>query len=397
MKLRKLLALAGSPEALYGADENALQRLGLSPTLRKTLLDKELEPAQGILEACRQAAIKLLPLTAEAYPSGLRQTPDAPILLYCRGTLPPAGQQPWIGLVGAREADRRGLTLARRFGAEIAACGGLVVTGMARGIDAEAATGALEQESPVVGVLGCGADVIYPKENARLFARVAERGCLVSEYPPGVRPDARHFPARNRIISALSDGVVVVQAAEGSGALITARWAAEQGRDLFSVPGPAGEPLSRGCNQLLREGAILTESGLDVMREYLFRYPETVRIQEAKRNAQGQGSGIRYRGSGDESGAQGVPRDKAEGAVMSRPQPAADPENAAEAHIAHLSMEGLTPVQTAIVTALQDGPLQLDALIARTGLPAAQVLPQLTVLQIKEIISQKPGKIYELS
>ncbi len=366
--LRQLLDDFGSPAAIWAADEEALARAAVLPAARETLLDKALGPAEAVMQRCRELGLRLLPLWSEAYPSALRQAPDAPVLLYCRGTLPPAGRQPWIALVGAREADDRGLRTAERLGREIAACGGVTVTGMARGVDAFAARGALEQGGPVVGVLGCGADVVYPPENAGLFAQVAEQGCLISEYPPGVQPNARHFPARNRIISGLSDGVVVVQASERSGALITARWAAEQGRDVFAVPGPAGEPLSRGCNQLLRDGAALAETGWDVLREYEFRYPGAVRMQNAKRKTQNEASPV--------------------GAATGRPP---------EVHAAELELSALAPVQRQIAEALLNGPLQLDALIDKTGLPAAQILPQLTVLQIKKILSQQPGKIYKLS
>ena len=381
--LRGLLEAFGQPEALYAADTEALQRAGITPGLGHALLDKDLAPARAILQACERRNITVLTPNRADYPAVLSRTADAPPVLYCRGTLPNWDRQPWIGLVGAREADARGLDLAIRFGAEIAACGGVVVTGMAKGIDAAAAHGALGQDRPVVGVLGCGADIVYPRENAPLFQLVAEHGCLLSEYPPGTAPSARHFPARNRIISALSDGVAVIQAAEGSGALITARWATEQGRDLFSVPGPAGDPLSRGCNQLLREGALLAESGLDVMREYVYRYPGAVRMQNVECKMQNEGSGIKDQGSGGMSGS-GAHRCATE---------QAPPEEAGRERPLPTD---LTPVQTSIVAALRDGPLQLDALIDKTGLPAAQVLPQLTVLQIKGILSQAPGKIYQL-
>lgn len=387
VRLLGLLDLLGSPEALYAAGEAELARFGVAPSFRKALLDKRLDTARSTLQTCSALGIRVLTRHEAAYPAAMRHTADAPAVLYCLGTLPVSGHQPWIGLVGAREADARGLALARRFGAEIAACGGVVVTGMAKGVDAEAAAGALDQGCPVVGVLGGGVDVIYPKENRRLFERVAAQGCLLSEYPPGTAPNARHFPARNRIISALSDGVVVIQATEGSGALITARWAAEQKRDVFSVPGPAGEPLSRGCNQLLREGAILAETGWDVMREYQYRYPGAVRMQNAKcimhNEAEKENhSGVHRCATGQ------CPPESPVGAPSARPQksPALRPPP-----------EGLTPVQRAIVDALADGPLQLDALIDKTGLAASQVLPQLTVLQIKKILNQLPGKLYELS
>ena len=289
--------------------------------------------------------------------------------------------------------------MARRLGREISACGGVVVTGMAKGVDAEAAWGALEQGCPVVGVLGGGVDVVYPRENAELFDRVLARGCLLSEYPPGTGPNARHFPARNRIISALSDGVVVVQAAEQSGALITARWAADQGRDVFAVPGPAGEALSRGCNQLLRDGAILAENGWDVMREYEFRYPKTVVRAICPPPAATEGNRQQATGNRERE-------NNTVGAAIGRPPEAsaADTESSVgavigrlhEAQEAELDLSALTPVQRQIAEALMDGPLQLDSLIEKTGLPASQILPQLTVLQIKKLITQKPGKIYEI-
>ena len=371
VKLRALLERFGSPKALYEADSEALAREGLTPRAQSALADKDLRPAQAILHRCRLQGIDLLCLSDAAYPSALRQTPDAPPVLYCLGRLPVSGQQPWIGLVGARQADSRGLRLAYEMSREIAGCGGVVVTGMAKGVDAEAARGALDQGGAVVGVLGGGVDVVYPAENAGLYARVRQQGCLVSEYPPGVQPNARHFPARNRIISGLSDGVAVVQAAEHSGALITARWAAEQGREIFSVPGPAGEALSRGCNRLLREGAILAESGWDVMREYLCRYPGAVRPFRC--------------------GPLPPAPDAAQPAAPAEAAPP-PPEPGGGTPIP----ASLTPLQRRIVEALQDGPVQLDALIDRLGLPAAQVLPQLTLLQVKQIITQKPGKVYAL-
>lgn len=378
--LRQLLDDFGAPASLYAAKTEALARAAVSPAVRETLLDKNLRPAQAVAARCRALGIAVLTLRQEVYPEALRQVSDAPLVLYCSGQLPPMGSRPWIGVVGARRADRRGLSMARLLGREISACGGVVVTGMAKGVDAEAAWGALDQGCPVVGVLGGGTDVVYPRENAELFERVRACGCLLSEYPPGTSPNARHFPARNRIISALSDGVVVVQAAEQSGALITARWAADQGRDVFAVPGPAGEALSRGCNQLLRDGAILAENGWDVMREYEYRYPGAVRMQSAKCKMQNEASSA--------------------GAVIGRPHEAhaADTETAIGAHSVRPPLpDDLTPIQRQIAEALQDGPLQLDALIDKTGQPAARVLPQLTLLQIKKLISQKPGKTYELS
>jgi DNA processing protein len=381
VKLRRLLEQFGGPEALYAADAQALARAGVSETARRALLDKDLEPARSILRSCKEKGLHILTLGDADYPSALGRTADAPVLLYCKGELPGAGRQPWIGLVGARRADAKGLALARQFGWQIVGCGGVVVTGMAKGIDAEAAWGALDRGGRVVGVLGCGPDLVYPKENAALYEKVAAQGCLLSEYPPGVQPDARHFPARNRIISALSDGVTVVQASEQSGALITARWAVSQGREVFAVPGPAGESLSRGCNQLLREGALLAENGWDIMREYYYRYPGAVR---ECRELPPPRSPEAASAAPQPSEPAAPPRPQAAPRTETPQQPAPPPAD-------------LTPPQRRILEALQGGPVQLDTLIDKTGLPAAQVLPQLTLLQIKKIITQLPGKQYTLS
>ena len=376
VKLRQLLEHRGNPQRLYQALPEELTRMGLSERVRQALSDKDLQSARNILRRCEALGVTIFTLRDKAYPAALRQTPDAPPVLYCLGALPESGRQPWIGVVGSREADQRGLQTARSLGAQITACGGIVVTGMAKGIDAEAAWGALDLDGPVVGVLGGGVDTVYPRENAALYEKAKRKGCLLSEYPPGVTPNARHFPARNRIISALSDGVVVVQAAEHSGALITARWAADQGRDVFAVPGPGGDPKCRGSNQLLRDGAILAESGWDILREYVYRYPGAVKAPEAA-----------PRLKAPEAVHEGQPGAKVPPAAGKDPSPAPRAE---------IDFSALSPIQKQIVEALQNGPVQLDTLIDRLGLPAAQLLPQLTLLQVKKRISQKPGKIYQL-
>ncbi len=392
--LWQLLRDFGAPEELFAADGAALERAGVSPAVRKALLDRDLGPARAVLERCEETGVRVLTGADPAYPARLRLQGDAPGVLYYKGSLP-GEDRPLIGLVGAREADADGLALARRFGYEIAACGGLVVTGMAKGVDARSAEGALEAGGAVIGVLGCGPDLVYPRENAALFAQAAERGCLISEYPPGVGPNARHFPVRNRLISALSDGVVVVRAAERSGSLITARWAAEQGRDVYAVPGDPDDPLSRGCNALLRDGAWAASSGWDVLERYQFRYPGTVARAICP---PAEASGTRHQASGDGGRGffaslrmTGSEPDTAAGAAGG-----CRPEGKAPVQ-AEIDLSALTPIQRRIVEALRDGVLQLDALIDRLGLPAGQVLTQLTLLQVKKYIAQKPGKLYELS
>ncbi|PLX86623.1 MAG: DNA-protecting protein DprA [Desulfuromonas sp.] len=201
-------------------------------------------------------------LDREAYPPLLRETHDPPALLYVRGNLP-CGEA--LAVVGARRASTAGRRLTAEISRELASRDITIVSGLARGIDTAAHQGALDGEGTTVGVLGCGIDRIYPPENRRLFLEVLERGAILSEFPPGTPPLARHFPGRNRIISGMCRGVLVVEAAEGSGSLITADFALEQGRDVFAVPGPVYSPTGGGVNRLLKEGANLVTGAADIL------------------------------------------------------------------------------------------------------------------------------------
>jgi DNA processing protein len=199
----------------------------------------------------------------ERYPSALRAIFDPPALLYVRGTLP-SGEA--LAVVGARQASLPGLRLTRDICREIAARGIVIVSGLARGIDSAAHQGALEADGATVAVLGCGIDRIYPPENSRLLLNILDSGAIVSEYPPGTPPLAGHFPGRNRIISGLSRGVLVVEAAARSGSLITADFALDQGREVFAIPGPVRSAGSQGVNRLLKDGACLVTESADILQ-----------------------------------------------------------------------------------------------------------------------------------
>lgn len=208
--------------------------------------------AHALLESLERAGIQTVTLADEAYPARLRAAPDPPPALFVRGRLM---SDALVALVGSRKATPAGVEMAHALGRELAARGVCVVSGLALGVDAAAHEGALEAGGDTIGVLGCGIDVVYPRANRDLFRRVEGRGALVSEYAPGEAPLAWRFPARNRIIAGLSDAVVVVEASEKSGALITARHALDAGRDVWAVPGPPGMPECRGSNRLLADGA----------------------------------------------------------------------------------------------------------------------------------------------
>lgn len=232
-----------------------------------TAADVEICPrdrAEKELEAIEELGATLLAACEPDYPGLMRETADPPPVLTVLG-MAGALAGPAVGVVGARNASGNGRLFARALAAELAAGGLTVVSGLARGIDTAAHSGALEADGVTVAVIASGVDVPYPPENTELAARIAGRGALVSERPLGAAPQARHFPRRNRIISGLSLGVVVVEAAPGSGSLITARLAAEQGREVMAVPGTPLDPRHKGTNQLLREGATLVESAADVL------------------------------------------------------------------------------------------------------------------------------------
>jgi len=241
-----------------------LERAG---TLIGYLRDRERwEQAGHEVERVLRSGGTMLTLGDSGYPACLREIADAPPLLYLRGALAPEDRFS-IAVVGSRDASEYGLRMAARISGDLARKGMTVVSGGARGIDSVAHRAALRAGGRTLAVLGCGLDVAYPAENSRLFAEIEQRGAVLTEFPLGTPPDRGNFPRRNRLISGLSLGVVVVEAAQGSGSLITAAAALEQGREVFAVPGPAGSAKSRGTHALIRSGARLTESADDVVSE----------------------------------------------------------------------------------------------------------------------------------
>lgn len=239
---------------------------------RRSILRKGLEAAtskeagdlaERTAEACARAGTRIIPLGSAGYPALLAAVPDAPLVLYRRGAAAESGQA--VALVGSRAPTGPAMQFGRELAAELAGAGLTVVSGMARGIDTAAHEGALKGGGTTIAVLGCGVDVLYPPEAGRLRDRILEQGAVVSEFPPGTPPLARHFPLRNRLISGMSQGVVVVEAPVRSGALITAGIALDQGREVMAVPGSPLFPHTAGSNGLLREGATPVTGAEDVL------------------------------------------------------------------------------------------------------------------------------------
>ncbi|HEX3032751.1 MAG TPA: DNA-processing protein DprA [Bacillota bacterium] len=266
-RLLKLLEHFPQPRAAWETGPQVLGGLlGWTPGQQEEFRGRRtrIRPAEN-WEKLRDKAINLLTVFDGNYPENLRNIYDPPVVLYHKGSVTSFPGKA-LAIVGTRKATSYGKAVAQGLARDLAANGILIVSGLARGIDSAAHRGALEQ-GPTVGVLGCGPDVVYPRENARLQQEVCDQGAIISEYPPGTPPEAWHFPARNRIISGLALGVVVVEAEEKSGSLITVDSALEQGREVFAVPGNIFAPGSRGTHKLLKQGAIMVTGCQDIREE----------------------------------------------------------------------------------------------------------------------------------
>lgn len=256
----------GTAEAVLKAEENQLKAKGCSETvIAKLLAGRKKVDAAKLYDKVLSQGIDLITVFEPEYPLQLKNTPNPPTVLYIKGKLPEATFN--VAIVGTRMATVYGTRTARLLASQLAEKNVCIVSGMARGIDTAAHKGALEVQGPTVAVLGCGIDIIYPPENKSLAAEIAQEGAVISEFPLGMPPDKGNFPARNRIISGLSHGVLVVEAPKRSGALITADFALDQGREVFAVPGPISSRSSQGCNQLIKEGAKLVQGVEDILEE----------------------------------------------------------------------------------------------------------------------------------
>lgn len=386
------------PEDMYYADGGAFDHVeGLSSEAREALSDKNLIPAEEILEICHREKLHVLTIQDAAYPVRLKNIPDPPAVLYYKGQLPELDAQPVIAVVGTRKASAYGLTTAKRMGYQIGKCGGIVVSGMAYGIDGMAMAGALTAGQKVVGVLGCGADVVYPVSNRALFQDVERYGCILSEFPPGYPPSKWTFPKRNRIISGLSNGVLVVEAPEKSGALITARLAAEQGRDVFAVPGNIDIPSFVGSNRLLRDGAIMVSSGWDILSEYEALYPDKIHKEDAPSRQTAYPDEVTKALREEEiplpkvAQTAKIPRIKRD-LKKKLEKKGIDKERSAPYSDVNTVLPKLSPEEQSVVAALQNGERLVDDVIAETGLTTGKLLSSLTMLELKGVIKRLPGK-----
>lgn len=297
---RKLLAAFGLPEAVFSADRDEIVGVIGERFAERLLTADNAAAVDAALAWGSQAGQHILTLADPEYPRRLLDIADPPTVLYVRGSLP-ALAQPAIAIVGSRNATPQGEGNARAFAGALANAGLAIVSGLALGIDAAAHRGALATSGTTVAVIGTGADRLYPARNRDLAMEIADKGAIVSEFPLGTPAAAANFPRRNRLISGLSDGVLVVEAAVESGSLITARMAGEQGREVFAIPGSIHSPQSRGCHRLIRQGAKLVETAADVLEELPLRP-----FSPARQAGAGNGSGLAAAAAGREEESERV-------------------------------------------------------------------------------------------
>ncbi|HEY3347263.1 MAG TPA: DNA-processing protein DprA [Nitrospirota bacterium] len=357
---RRLILRFETPEAVFRAPEIEICRVeGCRPATAKAVksfcdwdgVDDEVDKAE-------KAGAHIVSFIDPSYPANLRETHDPPPYLYVKGGLIEEDRVS-VAIVGSRMATDYGRKLTRKMARELSAKGVTVVSGGARGIDTEAHRGALEGGGRTIAVLGCGIDVVYPGENKELFARIAERGAVVSEYPMGTPPESQNFPPRNRIISGISMGVLVMEAAEDSGSLITAQYSLEQGREVYALPGSVGSPTSKGTNCLIKKGAKLVEKPDDILED-LFPYikgylrERDIGVDEAS----------------EEDGARREEFDSASGAIE------------------RLGLEGDEATMFGLITA---EPSHIDQLAEKSGIAVPKALSLLLGMELKGAVRQVPG------
>ncbi len=381
------------PEDVFYADKGAFSEVeGLTEDAFAALQDKNLKQAHAILADCTKKSIHICTWADGAYPGRLKNIADPPLVLYYKGTLPDFDSNPVIGAVGTRDATAYGMNAAKRMGGQIAKCGGIVVSGLAAGIDGAAIGGALSAGGTVVGVLGSGVDIVYPLSNRGLFADTERYGCLISEFTPGTPPMKWNFPKRNRLISGLSNGVLIVEAPAKSGALITARQAAEQGRDVFVVPGNIDVASCAGSNALLRDGAIAVTNGWDAVSEYVNLYPEKIRRYGRAVEPAGftgavmEEKPVQKVAQRAKTPAKSKPADRKEQKIIID-----NGEKPPYSDIQDL-FRGLSEQERKIGELIGNGEPLVDELIAQAGMPAGAVLSTLTMLEIKGVVKRLPGK-----
>ncbi|MBR1456606.1 MAG: DNA-protecting protein DprA [Oscillospiraceae bacterium] len=365
-----LVTRYGDAQRAFFAPGGAFAAIPELSAKEAAILEKrDMSRVDEILAACRMQGLEIVSLQDAAYPNRLRNVYTPPVALYVKGRLPLVDENALIAVIGTRKASPYGIRMGREMAGQISRCGGIVVSGLTNGVDAAAARGALEADGICVGVLGTP----HECEHGSLAAEVAAHGALVSEYPPGTQPLRSFFRERNRVASGLSVGVVVVEAPARSGTQLFIEEAAEQGKEIFAVPGNADAANSAGTLAMLKDGAKLVTSGWDVLSEFEALYPD--KLKECA-----------YARPAVEEPAEAPPApEEAEKKAIDKPEGKVYIDLAEQ-------LAGLTEDQLKIVTAIDRDASHIDDIIEATGLPTHTVLAQLTILEIKGYVRRAAGR-----
>ena len=378
VKSDEIVTYFGTAKNLYFAGEYEWKISGIfTPKQIEKLKSKELTAAEKIVRQCEENGWRIVTPDDGDYPSMLFKLPDFPLVLYVSGDLDCLKNKITIAIVGTRKPCRNSACIARALSASITRSGALVVSGGALGIDSAAHMGAMDEHGKTVAVLGCGFNCTYPVANIALRNDISKNGLLLTEYPPDTQAFAGNFPIRNRIISGLSYGTVVIEASERSGSLITANHALEQGRDVYAVPGDIMSSGFTGANKLIHDGAKPVFNAMDVLEEYALRYPEYLDIEKVEKTLTMK----TYSDPPSTAKTDDNPQRKEKGEVkfIKTPEPPLLTENARK-----------------IYRAFESETMQADELILKTGLDAGSFSSAMTELELFDLVELQAGKLYKL-
>ena len=352
IKIKQLLSDYQTAENIYNLTPQQIDGIAtINDKVKLSLKNKSLDYAEAIIEDCLNKGIDIIPITSDKYPKKLAYIFDPPIILYKRGKDFDYDNLASLAIVGTRKATPYGISTAESFAHDLSLNGITVISGMAEGVDSAAHKGAIKAGCPTIAVLGTGVDICYPKFNQELYEYIISYGAVLSEYPPGTIGHPAHFPARNRIISGITEATLVVEADLKSGSLITADMANDQGKDVFAIPNNINAPKARGTNQLIKEFAYMVTCVSDILDHYVSKYPEQ---------------------------------------LFKKPELKISNDEYVK------NVNGLSEDEKILIQCLGEKPVYIDEILRKTKFPVGKVNGMLTLLQMKDIIHLLPGNSYIL-
>lgn len=378
-RLKKLLEACGSASKVFLASDGKLKKIeDIGNKITQEITGFRFENLKNELALAKKLQLRIITLEDKEYPANLKNIYDPPICLYLKGKLLQEDTLS-LAIVGSRRASFYGLSCAEKFAFALAELGITIVSGLARGIDTQAHKGALKAKGRTIAVLGSGLNCIYPLENKKLTEEISAQGALISEFPLNARPLAHNFPRHNRVISGLSQAVLVVEAARNSGALITADFALEQGRDVFAIPGKVDSATSLGTNRLIKQGAKLIDNVEDILEELKVELKEFTKAQILALSLAGSVERIADRKAG----------------LYAKRYPCLSGRQALSAQeVMPVSENKLSDEEKLVYNFLSDKPRYADELIEELKLPSAKVMSMLSKLEMQKMVIQRPGKLF---